>query len=443
VTYSPDGRRIAFLRGHPDASGTDLVVASADGSGQRTLVSRGMKEKQDFDLGSGLGPAWSPDGRTIAAQAFVWAPELRGEMELIDAATGEQRRLGDADWFGSTGLAWLPDGRSLVVAGFQAGAALAPQLWRLSYPDGALTRITNDSQTYLGASLSADGKTLASVQSLSHATLWRRSLTPPAEEKQLTFSSRERIKYLSESADGTLFFSSWRGSEAIIMRLKPGEGEQVRVTSPEMLSRDAQVSRDGRTLLVRALMPDGRVALVAMDADGGHQRRLTERGATFPFALAPDGSYCVVHDDLGIWRQPLGGGEPTQLVDDPKAFPIVFSPDGGRLAYDKVRTGGNGSGVSVVVVPAAGGAPLAEFQTPPGEYESLRWAPDGKALTYLHREGNHHNVWRQPLGGGSPKRITDFDSFEMGDYLLSADGRTLFYTKVDSASDAVLIENFR
>jgi hypothetical protein len=31
----------------------------------------------------------------------------------------------------------------------------------------------------------------------------------------------------------------------------------------------------------------------------------------------------------------------------------------------------------------------------------------------------------------------------MGDYVISADGKTLFYTRVESSSDAVLIRNFR
>jgi Tol biopolymer transport system component len=444
VTHSPDGRRIAFLRSSPDGMKDELVVASADGSDQRTLVSRRAADQQSFDVRASLGPAWSPDGNTIAAIAIDLAPELRGKVDLVDAASGRERRLGDADWFGETGLAWLPDSSGLVVAGFQRGAAFAPQLWRVSFPEGRLTRITNDSQTYDGVSVSADGKTLATVQRLSSSTLWRRSLTPPANEKQLTFSTREKIFFPRTSADGTLFFTCVRGSQITIESLGPNGEEPVSVTRPEVASRDVQVSRDGRTLVVRSLFPGERAVLLTMDADGGHQRRLPERGAIWPFALAPDGISCVVHDERGLWRQPLDGGDATLLVEDSRAFPIGFSPDGSRLAYLAVRPAANGRPDFVVVVlPAAGGAPLAEIPMPPVDLESFHWAPEGDGFTFRRKEGGHYNVFRQPLGGGPPTRISDFDSFEMGDYVISADGKTLFYTRVESSSDAVLIRNFR
>jgi Tol biopolymer transport system component len=444
VSYSPDGRRMAFLRFRPDEMADDLIVASVDGSDQRTLASRAMKNQQSFYLRPPLGPAWSPDGRSIAAIAIEWAPELRGELVLVDTASGQQHRLGDAHWFGESGLAWLPDGSGLVLAGFQRGAAFAPQLWHVSYPAGALTRITNDSQTYLGVSVSSDGKILASVQSLSSSTLWRRSLTPPANEKQLTFSSREKIFSLTASADGTLFFTYRRGTELGTARLDPQGSERVRVTQPDLLTPDSRVSSDGTTLLVRTVMPDGRIALLAMDADGGHLRRLPDRGAAFLFALAPNGRYYAVHDEEGVWRQPLDDSDATLLVRDPRMFPIGFSPDGDRLACLAIRRGEKGQPVFFVVVfPTSGGKPLAELPMPPTDPDSLAWEPDGRALTFRRKEAGHFNVWRLPLDGGPATRMTDFESFEMGDYLLSADGKTVFYTKVESMTDAVLIENFR
>jgi eukaryotic-like serine/threonine-protein kinase len=443
VAYAPDGRRIAFLRGRPDSMAVDLVVASADGGEQRTLISHSMKEDRSFDIFRSLGPAWSPDGGTLAAIAIKWAPQVRGEVELIDADTGAQRQLGDANWFGVTGLAWLPDGSGLVVAGFQVGAAFAPQLWRLSFPDGALTRITNDSQAYRGASVSADGTALASVQRLQSSTLWSRSLESSPRERQLTTSSREWIHCLRADTDGMLFFASWSGNEAVVNRLALAAGERVRVTSRHLWTRDCQVSRDGRTLVARSMAPEGKVALFVMDGDGGHPRQLTEQGAHWAYALAPDGGSCAIHDERGIWRQPVDGGQATLLVEDPRAWPIAFSPDGSRFAYEEVREGPGGTEDRIVIVPAEGGTPLGRFPLPPADPDSIHWAPDGRALTFLRKEGGYFNVWRQPLDGGPPTRITDIDSFEMGDYAFSPDGGTLYYTKVITTSDAVLIEHFR
>ena len=56
--WSPDGRRIAFVRGQssPDLYATDLYVMNADGS---NVVRR-------TNVGSNDSPAWSPDGTKIA-----------------------------------------------------------------------------------------------------------------------------------------------------------------------------------------------------------------------------------------------------------------------------------------------------------------------------------------------------------------------------------------
>jgi TolB protein len=51
--WSPDGRRIAFVRSRFNAY-EDIYVMNADGSGQRRLIR------------NGVGPHWSPDGRMIA-----------------------------------------------------------------------------------------------------------------------------------------------------------------------------------------------------------------------------------------------------------------------------------------------------------------------------------------------------------------------------------------
>ena len=46
-TWSPDGRRIAFVRGKPDPDSWEIYVMNADGSGARKLT-------------KGASPAWQP-----------------------------------------------------------------------------------------------------------------------------------------------------------------------------------------------------------------------------------------------------------------------------------------------------------------------------------------------------------------------------------------------
>src|SRR6185436_332136 len=63
VTFSPDGKQLAFVR--PSSSESDLLVANVDGTGERRIATR----KLPAFFAYGGGPAWSPDGQAIACGA--------------------------------------------------------------------------------------------------------------------------------------------------------------------------------------------------------------------------------------------------------------------------------------------------------------------------------------------------------------------------------------
>jgi hypothetical protein len=63
----------------------------------------------------------------------------------------------------------LSDGRGLVISGLVGSAT---QIFQLSYPDGETSRITNDLNTYVGASLTADSRTLVTVEDALLSGIW-------------------------------------------------------------------------------------------------------------------------------------------------------------------------------------------------------------------------------------------------------------------------------
>ena len=69
--------------------------------------------------------------------------------------------------------------------------------------------------------------------------------------------------------------------------------------------------------------------------------------------------------------------------------------------------------------------------------------PGGGGLALRVRDGKGFNLWRLPLDGGKPTRLTDFDNVPLWAFEISPDGKTLFFTKGVESSDGVLIENFR
>jgi len=97
LLLSPDGKRIAFVRGRGD-----LVVMNVDGSDERVIVS-------SFDAPE---PAWSPDGHWIAFAVMdadfnrdIWIAKADGSGEPVNVS-----RHPDSDWEPT----WSPDGKVLA-----------------------------------------------------------------------------------------------------------------------------------------------------------------------------------------------------------------------------------------------------------------------------------------------------------------------------------------
>jgi len=116
--WSPDGRQIAFTRNEDVGESTtftdnDVFVMDADGGNVRQLT-------PEVDGSSSSQPAWSPDGRRIV---YVRGPSIHsavvavtplafGGLLLVDADGGEPSRLTRAE--PDAAPAWSPDGREIV-----------------------------------------------------------------------------------------------------------------------------------------------------------------------------------------------------------------------------------------------------------------------------------------------------------------------------------------
>jgi serine/threonine protein kinase len=172
ISFSPKGERFVFIRGD-----STLMTANEDGSDQQTLAKLSGGE-------TWKNPAWSPDGKRIAAGVFSPKESVNRLVEVtVDG--GQITDLRSPAWLRLSGLAWLPDGSSLLVSGRDAETQFL-QVWKMSYPDGALSKVTNDAQSYEGLGLTADGSSLATVQVNRIANIWVGDERDPASAKQIT-----------------------------------------------------------------------------------------------------------------------------------------------------------------------------------------------------------------------------------------------------------------
>lgn len=120
--WSPDGNRIAFVSGHE--SEWDVYVMNADGSGQTKLTAGdGMNAFGEPMVGFKPNP-WSPDGKRLAFSRATFEPgEEEGQVEVtlefyvMNADGSGQKRLTDKQGMFA---GWSPAGKKLLFI-FSAG----------------------------------------------------------------------------------------------------------------------------------------------------------------------------------------------------------------------------------------------------------------------------------------------------------------------------------
>lgn len=155
-TISPDGRLMALLS-QQDVFSIDLYLADAsNGKILRKLADSSTDAHFDALRFMNSAGTWSPDGRRLA---FVVYARGDNRLAIVDVASGDlERTVAIPGIDEMTSLAWSPDGRQIAIAGTSAGVG---DLWLWGVEDGEAVRLTDDRFAELQPAWSPDGRTLA------------------------------------------------------------------------------------------------------------------------------------------------------------------------------------------------------------------------------------------------------------------------------------------
>jgi serine/threonine protein kinase/Tol biopolymer transport system component len=436
VSFSPDGRQFAFVRGVPDKNEAHLLVAQADGSGERLLVRIPAVLAQGYIF----GPAWSPDGKTIVVTTTEIAKGIRSVVSAVTVSDGRRNAIYSSP-NGVGQVRWLADGSGLLAVVADASQGFRGQLWQISFPGGETRRFTNDLMDYQLASLelTRDRRTLVTIESRTAADLWVAPSGDTSSARQIT-AGGPAVSSLSWLPDGRIVCSNANGD---LFALRSDGSNRTALAPGENDNYHPADCGDGPYIVLQAYR-DEKVNVWRMDADGSNRVQLTDEGFAGIPSCSPDGKWVfyVVSGDQSLWRIPIDGGKPTQLnIHDRNGLRARVSPDGKLVAY--MAWGATSSSPNVLaVVPLDGGQPLYRFEFPAGA-AGLRWAPVEPALDYFMTRGGVSNIWRQPLAGGQPRQITNFQSGEIFSFDWSRGGKQLAVARGATSQDAILMKDFQ
>ena len=379
-TWSPDGRRIAFSVGE-----TSIDVVELSSGARSTSVTA--------PTGATLyGPAWTPDGTTLAYTRFTGT--------TADLVVGEQTLTSGEDVFGFRPT-WL-SGTELVYTA-----------------DGRIRRRT------LGGSV----REIAFTATLPLAARdYRRKV------RDITSATPRPVRGIAGpvlSPDGLNV--AFRALNALW--LMPVGGRPKALVSDGFFNADPDFHPDGKSV-VHASDRSGTANLWRIDLATGSSTQLTDvpRGALTP-RWSPQGDRIAYQDaDGAVWVLTLSDGSVRQVL--PALFQPgrpTWSPDGRTLALAAVTPASkrNKSGTNQILTVdlETGTAVYAE----PAPHRSVAtrgddgpvWTPDGRNLVFAMES----TAWALPVDGtgkatGPARQLTTevTDAVSVGD-----GGKTLMY----------------
>ena len=402
--------------------------------------------------------AWSPDGKKITYTLFTLGDVL-GTIKSFDVAGKQAEPLASFKNELMFEVVWLPGGQWLLARYNQKGPSyVRSQIGMVSHSGGQIQPVTRDANEYDTLTLSADGKTAATVQV---RTAYSLSLLPGAGTQGNStvqpLGQTQDVQSVAWATDGKLLISDGQS----LRQMNPDGGQQSMIVS-DSNSWIPDIARCGDRYIVVAWAFHGgtnQVHLWRTNADGSNPTQLTN-GTFDRFPVcSPDGKWVYYSDGVGphfSMRAPLEGGQPEPVpasdVRDSYGFGAgeAISPDGKRLIFNVDISGPHSvpfSKLALVNLDSSSQPSPILFQPDPriatgggtSFTNAMAFPPDGKSVAYIVRDQGVDNIFVQPLDGSPGHQITNFTSEHIAEFQWSPDGKNLAVARAQNTSDVVLL----
>lgn len=436
--FTPDGKSIVFASNR--YGNFDLFVMPAEGGSARRLT---------YNSASEFPSSVSPDGKWVIYYGSAYGSS---DIYKVPLAGGEPLRLTwdeyEREYFGNVS----PDGQWITYnhnaapggwrrRGYEGSNNADVWIAKFTTPVSEEKRLTTNPSNDFLPEFSRDGKRIYYVSDRKgKVNLWSMDLTG-GTQKQLTFHETDGVRVPSYAPLADKIAYEYN-SEIWIVDLKTGKTAPVTidVTTDErrnpVLERtlttnpsEFSVSPDGKKVafLVRGnlfVVPSTGGTARLLVGGSNRQSHITwlSDSRTVVYATDAKGQKDLHTIDISGKNDKIIAGSPEDETNP------VLSPDGKYLAYHKGDR-------DIVVIPAAGGAPVTTIHgdfldVSRGYTPSFDWSPDNKWIVFKQSaEGFNDGVFVAALADGQPKRVSRYFRDTSTPHF-SADGKIIFFTGV-------------
>ena len=441
ITFSPDGQHMAYASDDLPSGSARLFIAKSDGSEPRQIASHKISAPGE----SYILIRWSPDGRRIGAVNYL-AKQNGNTFGLVevDVANGREHVLAGRAWRWVSDFSWLPDGSGLFLAA-QERTGVPSQLWVVSYPDGKTRRVSNDLSEYYSASLSADGSTIASVQTNRSSAVYLAPADAVDKARQITSGRLDGQTGLAWTADNRIVYLADHSDNWDVF-ITDADGQNERQLTFDGHFHGTPVVCSGNVIYLSDF--GGPWQLFKLDLQSGAIAKLTDgKGEGTPSCAAKSASvFYSVADSSGLphaYRLSLDDGKSVRLSSRPALYTLVVSLDGKHVMFPSVAKNGD---IVAAVVSAETGADEQERRIS-ATFDTtnpwVNWAPDNR-IGFLDFSTGTSNIWSTAAFAEGPNRqLTHFNSGQVWTFAWSPDGKQLAYGYGNNSSDVVLFSDAR
>lgn len=432
ISFSPDGKKFIFARNKGDV-GRSLILFDTENVSEKEVY------QVSGDIHQLIEPRWSPDGNKFA---FISSEKLSdGRIWGINEISADGKNLRNIikPQKGKIySIDWLRDGSGLIMSR-DLNDLRQSQIFRVSYPNGEVQRLTNDLLDYSTISISQDGKSILALQEERKTNLWRIQLNAPENSEQITKDLNLPGRF-SIFPDGKFLVEMVENSLQSLWILNPEGTNPQPLFSQQSADRFADISPDGKNISFVSRR-SGSDQIWVTDIFGNNPQKLSESDSFIAFPVfSPNGENLYFEKYNGTrWqlnKMPIKGGN-TELISNDTTNYFDFSPNGEFLGYGYFDE--QNQKWKVAVRKVSDNSIVKIFDVSNGSF--IRFTPDNKAIIFntsdVIREGG--NLWIQPLDGSPAKQILDLKDEKVFWANFSAESNKLFYTRGKINSSAVLL----
>ena len=444
ISFSPDGKRMAYARANdPEIGKSRLLSADLSGNDEKILRIVPISESSAY-------LSWSPDGQQLALSRFQ-PDQALGGIDLFDISGGKTSRLATFNDKAAFELTWLPDGRGILAIYQQAGPSFSrSQIGFISRDGGPLQPITRDTNRYSNLTLSADGKTLASVQQKTTQGLYVLPGTgSQSADSKAVFPPGQEVRGFNWTADGGLLLSD--GARLLRMTADGKTQTQIIGDSAAAIVDPSPCGSDHVIFSWSFHGGTNTASLWRAGADGSGAAQVTDGKRDLRALCSPDGKWAYYFDQSAgrVSRAPLDGSGKPGIVPGsvvPHSFVagggLGLSSDGKTLVYivEVVDAATQRGKEQVALLDVGSPTPRLLDADPRIARGGVRFTPDGKGVAYPIHENGVDNLWIQPLDGSPGHQITNFTSEQITSFHWSPDRKSLGVLRSHSESDVVLLQ---